>query len=89
MEDEIDVSGAAPYNPRKGEPPLTGCKQNYVLLVFLLSFLYTALSLTASLVSLYEALGTELIRRIIKSQKICKNKSTRGFNHRVLYCVMK
>lgn len=24
MGDEIDVRGAATYNPRKGEPPLTG-----------------------------------------------------------------
>lgn len=24
MKDEIDVRGAAPYNPRKGKPPLTG-----------------------------------------------------------------
>lgn len=24
MEDEIDVRGAAPYNPCNGEPPLTG-----------------------------------------------------------------
>ena len=81
--------GALPRTPKGQAALVTGCKQNVVLLVFLLSFLYTALSLTASLVSLYEALGIELIRRIIKSQKICKNKSTRGFNHRVLYCVMK
>lgn len=26
MGDEIDVRGAAPYNPRKGEPPLRGLR---------------------------------------------------------------